>query len=108
MLEIDGELFEDPCEIRRMEKNIAAVKIAMQTTIENLKTETDLQRHIITDIAKVTIGIILAQPLWPRFAEGGIIVNRPNTAGDLMTEAIKGEIKAYKDVGIVLRNEAAI
>ena len=53
MLEIDGEFFEDPCENVRAGKQLIALLMAQSSMTQ--------------------IALMLAQPLFPKFAEGGII-----------------------------------
>lgn len=79
MIEIDGELFEDPCETIRMEKQIAALFVAQSA---------------ITQIRAIQV-----QPLFPQIQEGGIIVTPSANplAGDWVLNAEFGE-KILKDV----------
>ena len=62
MIEIDGEFFIDPCEAIRAARQMAAI--------------------VAAQMAATQIAMILAQPLFPPHAEGGIVVSLPNAAGD--------------------------
>ena len=55
MLEIDGEFFEDPCEMIRAVRTIAAIALL--------------------ESAFVSFGIIMSQPLFPPVGEKGDIIH---------------------------------
>ena len=74
MLEIDGEFFEDPCEDIRIKRLIIGTIITLRAVgPDPLKMK----------IAKAQAALISQQPLFPKFAEGGIV--NPNTyKGDIV------------------------
>ena len=85
MLEIDGEFFENPCEFRKKEKTYAVVEACINTAramVEALKDKApELVIQTIKDLGEVQAKMILAQPLWPHFAVGGIVA--PVMTGDI-------------------------
>ncbi len=89
MIEIDGEFFEDPCEIRKQERIVAIMETLTDTLFAQLKAEADnapeIVIHAIRDIGAAQMGIIRTQPLWPPpFAAGGI-VQAGQMTGDIVT-----------------------
>lgn len=85
MLEIDGEFFEDPCEIRKWEKILALIDIGIRTFATGMKSflagDSEEVQKDIAKIGRLQAGIIASQPLWPpSFPIGGIVV--PVMTGD--------------------------
>lgn len=64
MLEIDGEYFEDPCELIKIGRQLIALSVV--------------------EMAIVQIGSIFSQPLFPLFSPKGGIVNTNICKGDIV------------------------
>jgi hypothetical protein len=84
MLEIDGEFFENPCDLMRAKKIKALTEIALKATLVCLKTDNPKMKKLITDTAIIQSSMIAAEPLFPHSPRGGIIINRPPLAGDII------------------------
>ena len=96
MIEIDGEFFEDPCELKRKERTCVAVGACINTAramVEALKDKApELIIQTIKDLGEVQTKMILAQPLWPHFAVGGIVVNPPPIGAIIRNEKWNDEL----------------
>lgn len=78
MIEIDGEFFEDPCELRKQERIVAIMEALVDTLSAQLKAETDsapeIVLQVLRDLGYSRMAMIRMQPLWPpSFATGGIV-----------------------------------
>ena len=103
MLEIDGEFFKDPFEERQREKMLALAKLACEIPLIVLNNiDNPIVMEVLLEVNKAQIGAVKYQPLFPSYSIGGVVCSPPETVSDVLTEAIKGEIKMYKNIGIVL------
>ena len=99
MLEIDGEFFEDPCEIGKVEKILAMLDVSIKAAIASIKSyyagEPEEAQEMIINMGKFQAGMINAQPLWPpKFATGGIVSSNL-LKGDYIIGVDPGRLGCY-------------
>ena len=74
-LEIDGEFFNNQCDVMRAEKILAIAEVITNGVIEASKVKDKYFKRMIIEMARVQAGAIMVQPLFPHGKYGGIIVS---------------------------------
>lgn len=88
MLEIDGEFFKDPIELRRKEKLLALANVTIEYVKSKINILNDKNMNAVSkefnllqmeEVFKVQYNAIVTSPLFPNtFGTGGIVCGLPD------------------------------